>query len=470
MAALLADKGFAVTVFERNDFVGGKAANLEKDGFVCEAGIHVSVRGSNGPLGEVARRVGVDLKYVEPDPLMRIQTPSRTYRIPKRILGPKGLMNLALVAGVKPWNIPGVIRLFMQILRVKEERDAVPYDSVSLQDFMLRYTADEGVHRLVNLFSGWFFLLPKEEASAGEFLWSFASMVRSGSIGYPMGGYGQIPKSYLRACEQKGGKVCLKEGVRSIRVERGKATGVVTEKGIFDADIVVSNAGIKKTIELAGKELFPAPYLARAEKLRDSLGGVSIRYALDQRPLDIPIILYLPEGFDFSRNVEMWSRGEVQDELPIFLLCPTLFDPSLAPPGKHILLIGTGVPADLSASDLAEEVLDRIEQKTFKLLPGIEKHIIWKHRTNLASVSAMCGRGGGEIIGLAQSYDQVGKNKPDPHTPVEGLYLVGNDAGGRGVGTEEAADSALKVANLITRVTEQGADRALKVAKPIGTR
>ena len=53
------------------------------------------------------------------------------------------------------------------------------------------------------------------------------------------------------------------------------------------------------------------------------------------------------------------------------------------------------------------------------------------------------------MIGLAQLYDQVGENKPDPRTPVEVLYLVGCDAGGRGVGTEQAADSALKVRELI---------------------
>jgi prolycopene isomerase len=50
---------------------------------------------------------------------------------------------------------------------------------------------------------------------------------------------------------------------------------------------------------------------------------------------------------------------------------------------------------------------------------------------------------------LLQSYDQVGENKPDPRTPVEGLYLVGCDAGGRGIGTEQAADSALKVSKMI---------------------
>ena len=81
-----------------------------------------------------------------------------------------------------------------------------------------------------------------------------------------------------------------------------------------------------------------------------------------------------------------------------------------------------------------------------EIVPGLYDRILWKHRTNLEYIGAMGGRGAGEGIGLAQRFDQVGKSKPDARMPVEGLYLVGCDAGGRGIGTEQAADSALKVA------------------------
>ena len=449
VSALLAQKGFSVTVFERNGFEGGKAASYERDGFVCDMGVHFTARGSNGPLGEVARRVNADLRFFEPNPVMRIVTPSRSYDFSPHLLRPLSLVKQALVAGLSPWSLPGALRVFMQILRIREERDAAPHDSVAMRDFLLRYTGDAGFHRLVNIFSGLMFVIPTEEASAGEFLWSFASMARTGSLGYPMGGFGQIAKSYLRACERYSGEVRLKEGVRSIRVENGKARGVETDKGVYEADLVVSNAGIRKTIEMAGEDRFPASYLSRARELRDSLGAVTIKYALDSRPFDIPIVVYMPEDLDWSRNMEMMSRGEAPEDIPMFLPCPTFCDPSLAPPGKHVLLAGTAVPADLSASDMAEKILDRMERKIPELLPGIEKHILWKHRTNLSYIDGMGGRGAGEVIGLAQSYDQVGENKPHPRTPVEGLYLVGCDAGGRGVGTEQAADSAIKVSEMI---------------------
>ena len=37
---------------------------------------------------------------------------------------------------------------------------------------------------------------------------------------------------------------------------------------------------------------------------------------------------------------------------------------------------------------------------------------------------------------------------PDPKMPIHGLYLVGADAGGRGIGTEMAGESALYVSRM----------------------
>jgi prolycopene isomerase len=144
------------------------------------------------------------------------------------------------------------------------------------------------------------------------------------------------------------------------------------------------------------------------------------------------------------------ANGILPDDPPLYIPCPSLADPELAPQGKHLLLVGTIVPASLEAKGVAEKVLDRVEVKMKDIVPGLYDHILWKHRTNLDYIGAMGGRGGGEAIGLAQRFDQVGRSKPDARMPVQGLYLVGCDAGGRGIGTEQAADSALKVTETIS--------------------
>lgn len=53
------------------------------------------------------------------------------------------------------------------------------------------------------------------------------------------------------------------------------------------------------------------------------------------------------------------------------------------------------------------------------------------------------------VVGISQSVGQVGVDRPSSVLPIEGLYLVGGDAGGWGIGTELAAQSAIDCAELI---------------------
>lgn len=59
------------------------------------------------------------------------------------------------------------------------------------------------------------------------------------------------------------------------------------------------------------------------------------------------------------------------------------------------------------------------------------------------------GKEYGPAISTAQTPDQVGDKRPSVVTPVRGLNLAGDGAGGRGVGTELAADSAMECAETI---------------------
>jgi len=56
---------------------------------------------------------------------------------------------------------------------------------------------------------------------------------------------------------------------------------------------------------------------------------------------------------------------------------------------------------------------------------------------------------GGECFGLAQIVGQCGKHKPSPKAPISGLFYVGFDAGGNGLGTNQAVGSGLNVASLV---------------------
>jgi prolycopene isomerase len=56
---------------------------------------------------------------------------------------------------------------------------------------------------------------------------------------------------------------------------------------------------------------------------------------------------------------------------------------------------------------------------------------------------------GGESYGIANSVGQAGPDRPRGDTPIEGLYLVGNDAGGFGLGTHQAVDSGFNIFDMV---------------------
>jgi phytoene dehydrogenase-like protein len=56
---------------------------------------------------------------------------------------------------------------------------------------------------------------------------------------------------------------------------------------------------------------------------------------------------------------------------------------------------------------------------------------------------------GGEAYGVANCIGQAGAQRPSPISPIQNLYYMGNDAGGFGLGTQQAVDSAVNVVNII---------------------
>ena len=96
----------------------------------------------------------------------------------------------------------------------------------------------------------------------------------------------------------------------------------------------------------------------------------------------------------------------------------------------------------------------KVEEAIAAAWPGITDHIVKREAYTTQSVSAQSRDSvvpgqGGECIGLGQFIGQVGRTKPDPRTPLPGLYLVGCDAGGIGMGTHQAVDSAFNVAAMV---------------------
>ncbi len=443
VSALLAKEGAEVTVLERNSYPGGKAASFEREGFIYDTGVHWLARGGKGPMGEIADIVGTEIEFVTMETAMEYTTGGRTALLSQNMEDEEALERLFEEIGVLPENREGGYALFKDLARERSPEELEELDEVAFSDYIARFVDDEQLNLVLNGFTAMYMCISSRSASTGEFILCFSTQSREKNLCYPVGGMRAVPMAYLDALQAMGGELRYSTPVEQILLEGGRVRGVEAG-GFIPADIVISNNGIKETVALAGRHNFPDDYLSMVDKLRLSFGAVSVKYALDTELITSPISYYLPDFRD---------KRLAERQTGIFVPVPTAADPSLAPPGCQLVLAGALAPPSLEepeqAKEICDEMLDRIENTMQDLYPGIEEHIVWKIRTDTRYISEISGRWSGEVIGIAQNRNQVGKNKPSSATPVEGLYLVGADAGGRGVGTEMAADSALNLWRLL---------------------
>lgn len=439
VSALLAKEGAKVTVLERNSYPGGKAASFERDGFIYDTGVHWLARGNKGPMGEVASIVGTEIEFVTLNTAMEFTTGGKTAVIAQDMEEDESLDKLFEEIEVLPENREGARALFKDLARERTPEELAALDEVSFADYIARFVDDEQLNRLLDGFTGMYMCISRRAASTGEYIYCFSTQSKQKNLCYPVGGMRAVPMAYLDALQTLGGELRYSTPAERIVVDGGMVRGVEAG-GFIPADIVISNNGVKETVALAGRHNFPDDYLAMVDSLRLSFGAVSVKYALDAEIIEAPLACYFP---DFN-DPELVER-----QAAIFVPVPSAADPSLAPAGCQLVLAGSLAPPGLEepamADAICKEMLDRIENTMQDLYPGIEDHIVWKIRTDTRYIADISGRWTGEVIGLAQNRHQVGSKRPSSVSPVQGLYYVGADAGGRGVGTEMAVDSALNL-------------------------
>src|SRR6059036_1489912 len=169
------------------------------------------------------------------------------------------------------------------------------------------------------------------------------------SWGFARGGTGAISNAIAEAAREAGVEIRTKAGIEKILIKHGKATGVVLQNGDeIHANVVSSSVDPNRTfLKLIDAEHLPSGFIeeVRRFKLRGSSGKVNM--ALDALP-DFTCIpgpgAHLRGAVSISPSVEYMERaydeakyGAYSSKPYIDMVIPSLTDPSVAPPGKHIL-------------------------------------------------------------------------------------------------------------------------------------
>ena len=449
--ALLAKAGYEVEVFEKNGFIGGRCSATEMEGFVIDNFVHAFPLGGKGPHAAIAAELDEELEFIVQDPAAIVVDGlgggARSYpqRLDIRPLGNR--IRMALNMGVRIANLPGVYRLFQRMLKCDDDFISSK-DLTTIRDFLLEYTDDPQLHRFINVLSFMMFTVPYNNASAGEFIHCFRAMFNAANFGYVKGSSGAIPLAYQRGLEKYGGRIHLGKGVQRILSEGGIVKGVLCDNEEKAADVVVSNAGILSTVALAGAENLGEEFVEMSSGLHYSDSAVVVKYILDEPVVNHPFIVYIPD----TEAAEMFSYT-CADSTPhdVYIFMPVIdrWDPSLVPEGKQLILAAAAAPNRPAEGD-SHAIIQVMEKRIFALFPALEQHVVWREEVHAEHIQAATGHPRyADCVGLAQVPGQVGADKPSPITPIEGLYLVGAEAGARGIGTEQAAASAVAVAELV---------------------
>jgi len=443
-AALLAKRGMKTLLLEKNDRPGGKALTMSRKGFRYELWPVTGGPSQNTQFEAVLKELGMEVEILPPGVTLLYRGPSGEYT-PYQPINPEL---------VKPEEAEEVTRFFTDMTSLTpQEIEAL--DDITFHDFVSRYRIPQPLYSFLAMQANIVFVVPIDLLAASEAVKTMQDFTRGGAGCYFKGGYGRLAETFAEAVKRCGGETLLRTKVERVTVEDGQVRGVVTNQGAFQAPIVVSNAGIQPTVlKLVGEEHFDRSYINYVKDLVPSLALMGIRYFLSKPVLERAS--YIAFSDDSYWNVERSMRakaGEVLEEVIVFIVVPSVFDPSLAPEGKQCVLASTLCLPDAEMKN-PQAWWDRLDETVARIWPEIPQYTEYKEHYSTADVSAVTrdhvlpGQGG-ECIGLGQVVGQCGRYKPSAKAPLRGLFYVGCDAGGYGCGTHQAVDSGVKVARTV---------------------
>ncbi|MDD5224392.1 MAG: NAD(P)/FAD-dependent oxidoreductase [bacterium] len=446
VGALLAHSGnYEVSLYERNKLIGGRFASYEKDGFKFDIGCHLIANCDKGALGRILTLVGhpdwVEWHYaVKPAPGINFK--GKRVRFPKEIDG----------LGLPPEEVGKIMEFYNRALSIPEEEyDA--WDKRSVYSLLQEYTKNETVRSVFSLLNRIFFVISDQETPVGEYVRCTKQMLSTRSNGYPAGGTGSVPEAYVKSIKTDGGQVFLNTPIKQIAVENGEAKGIILENGKkVEADIVISNAGNRPTVDfLVGRKHYRPEVLARLDKYEYSGCFSMIKIALDQPISDEKMVMYI--GRDDMSVLDEERRAGIIPEVLTDVMAPVIsnLDPKACPEGRQLIIAGGGTYPTPEKPDSAW--FKKLETSLFNavkiIYPGIEKHIMWTNFTASREIDNLFGEGG-NIVGISQKIGQVGPDRPFLVDPcVKNLYHCSADSGVHGIGGELAADSALRLFELL---------------------
>ena len=265
--------------------------------------------------------------------------------------------------------------------------------------------------------------------------------------GFAKGGNGSVSAAIASAARAFGAEIRTRAPVAQVLIQNGKARGVVLEGGDeVHADAIVSGADPRRTfLGLVGEKHLPAEFAESIRRFKFRGSSAKVNLALGELPdftcmpgrgphlrgaISIsPSVAYLEQAYDDAKYGEI-SRRPYMD-----IVIPSMLDPSMAPPGKHVMSIFVqyapyhlkGGWTDERREALGDAVVDTLAQYA----PNFKSAILHRQVVTPADIERVVGLTEGNIFQGELSLQQMFFLRPAPawsryRTPVEGLWQCGS--------------------------------------------
>ncbi len=451
-SALLAKKGLKILLLEKEDQAGGYVVSFKRQGFTFDAtGAFVGGCHEGGEFHQILKEIGAR-EEIEFIPIHHIRNLYPGFEVHLRPGGSHSYTDALF--DLFPKEEKGLKTYLSMVKRIGEEIKSYSEITILQKIFFPFYFRNlvrfhRSSHRTIldSLFKGEeikmaLHSLPVTEPPSRLSFLFLAVMINKALIEgvfYPKGGMGKIPEAMANAFLRSGGEIHLQREADQILTRNGRVEGVQTKSGErFQAPLVISDINPNLSAKMLPVELRRL-FAKKWSRLEYSLSCFVLYLAtdLDLRGMGLPYFTYLRFLSDLEEEDRILRRGEIPQNPTLMVSIPTMLDPSLAPPGRHILSVLTNVSyhyrgkwggGDLEKYRRIKEEFSQkiVHQLESKLIPGLRNHLLFCDAATPLTLERYTGNEMGAMYGLASTPQQVGNLRPPHQTSIPGLFQVGH--------------------------------------------